>query len=230
VCLQEAASDSRQAYVDSVLASLYPHHATMHTSSLSTTLAVYTRYPIISHERIDYTSQGNLSMACYLDYEGDTLLVVNNHLETNSLTVDDKQQFSSMVKREMDGDSARREAHTLMAKLANASRKRATQVDVVARYVEEHHTSGGTLLCGDFNESPIAYSNHVLRSRAGLTDCYVATGMGPGWSYHKSNIHVRIDNIFCSSEWTPYAARVDNSIADSDHYPIFCWVEKRPKP
>ena len=70
---------------------------------------------------------------------------------------------------------------------------------------------------------------YMARSAGKEQESYVATGNGPGWSYHKSSIHVRIDNILCSSEWKPYAAKVDNTCPYSDHYPIICWLTPRGK-
>ena len=43
-------------------------------------------------------------------------------------------------------------------------------------------------------------------------------------------IYTRIDHILCSDFFKPYGAKVDDSIHTSDHYPIFCWLEMRPKP
>ena len=60
-----------------------------------------------------------------------------------------------------------------------------------------------------------------------LTDCYAATGRGPGFSFNQQAFYVRIDNILCSNHFTPYNCKVDNKIKASDHYPIFCWLKKR---
>ena len=81
------------------------------------------------------------------------------------------------------------------------------------------------ILCGDFNDSPISYAHRTLDKV--LTDCYVATGNGPGISYHHNAIFVRIDNIMCSSHWTPYGCKVDRSARHSDHYPIYCWLKRK---
>jgi len=62
-----------------------------------------------------------------------------------------------------------------------------------------------------------------------LTDCYVATGNGPGISYHLNGFFVRIDNILCTDDFTPYRCHVDRSIKASDHYPIACWLKMSNK-
>ena len=62
-----------------------------------------------------------------------------------------------------------------------------------------------------------------------LTDCYIASGNGPGISYHRGGFFVRIDNIMCSDDWEPYECKVDDKIDVSDHYPIICKLKMRPK-
>jgi exonuclease III len=61
----------------------------------------------------------------------------------------------------------------------------------------------------------------------GLTDCFAATATGPGWSYNKNHMYVRIDNIFCSDDFVPYGCKVDKTIKSSDHYPIYTWLKKK---
>ena len=58
-----------------------------------------------------------------------------------------------------------------------------------------------------------------------LTDAYRATGNGIGRSFHKDAIYVRIDNIFCSDHWKPFAAMVENSVDYSDHYPVSAYLK-----
>ena len=107
--------------------------------------------------------------------------------------------------------------------------RRAPQAEAVARYVRKYlDRKVPVILCGDFNDSPLSYTHRTIARE--LTDCYVASGNGPGISYHKSGMYFRIDHIFCSDDFEPYGAKVDNSVTASDHYPICCWLKYRPKP
>lgn len=67
----------------------------------------YSRYPIVSRERIQYPSKGNLSMA-YEIKKGNDTIIVNNHLETTGLSVEDKSSFKSMVKGKLEGTAAKK--------------------------------------------------------------------------------------------------------------------------
>lgn len=228
LCLQEALTNEiGKARVDSVMDKLYQYRDTAMSRPGGDCIAIYSRYPIVSRERIQYPSKGNLSMAYEIKKGNDTIIVVNNHLETTGLSVEDKSSFKSMVKGNLEGTAAKKASYHLVDKLSEASIKRAPQADAVARYVSKH-LGRSIILCGDFNDTPISYAHHVISKN--LTDCYVESGNGPGFSYHEGGMYVRIDNIMCSSDWQPFECKVDSKIKDSDHYPIFCWLKKRGKP
>lgn len=227
ICLQEANGQVIKAELDSVMGRLYSHHSEELKDSSGDMLRLYSRFPIKRVERIHYQSYGNLSVAYVLDVNGKDVLVVNNHLESNLLNPTDKAGFKNLVKGELGRHEARQESTHLIDKLAAASRKRVPQVDSVAAYVARHIGRMPVILCGDFNESPISYAHYRMENL--LTDCYVSAGNGPGWSYHRSGMYVRIDNIFCSDDWKPYQCRVDDKIKESDHYPIACLLKKQLK-
>lgn len=228
VCLQEAGYDLKnRGKIDSLLSTVYQYSDTVSKKGpTSDVLALYSHFPILKRERIKYESKGNLSAAYILNINGEQVLLVNNHLETMGLSLEDKDKFRNMVHGNIEADSTKLESRLLLGKLALGERKRAPQADSVAAFVDRYRKKGmSVIVCGDFNDSPISYAHRRVSS--GLTDCYVASGNGPGWSYHKSAIRVRIDNIMCSSDWVPYAAKVDHGCTRSDHYPIVCWLKKR---
>lgn len=227
VCLQEATpSGAIAAQIDTVLRPIYAYCDTTPHSAAGDCLALFSKYPILSKERIRYESQGNLSVAYQLKIGQDTVLLVNNHLETTGLTLEERRQFRNMMKGNLEEDTIKQTSKLMIVKLAEATKKRAPEARAVAKYVADHQGES-VILCGDFNDGPISYAHRVIAK--GLTDCYVATGNGPGISYHKSGFYVRIDNILCSKDWKPYECRVDNKISVSDHYPIVCRLKKRPK-
>ncbi|MBN2917310.1 MAG: endonuclease/exonuclease/phosphatase family protein, partial [Prevotella sp.] len=100
------------------------------------------------------------------------------------------------------------------------------EAEAVAKYIQQHKEQS-IILCGDFNDGPISYAHRTIAKD--LTDCYIASGNGPGISYHHGGFFVRIDNIMCSDDWEPYECKVDDKIAVSDHYPIICKLKMHPK-
>lgn len=234
VCLQEANAGESKAATDidpiAELAKHYEHIDTVHKQSgRGDVLMVLSRYPILRREIIPYESDGNISVAYTLDIRGTETLLVNNHLESYRLDQKDKDGFKSLVRHPFDTPSSKRESAYLIDKLGEASALRAPQAEAVARYVAERlNRKMPVILCGDFNDNPISYAHRTIAER--LTDCYIASGNGPGISYHKSGMLVRIDHILCSSDFEPYGAKVDDRVGNSDHYPIFCRLKYRPKP
>lgn len=227
VCLQEASYDLKgREKIDSAIANVYQYCDTVQKKGpQGDVLCLYSKFPILSRERVRYESANNLSEAYVLNIHGEKVLLVNNHFETVGLNNDDKDRFHEFIKGEMPSDSTGHESKFLAGKLGAGARKRAPEADAVARLIARYRQKGmSVIVCGDFNDTQLSYTHR--RVAEGLTDCYTATGNGPGWSYHKSAIYVRIDNILCSPDWTPYNAHVDRSVTTSDHYPIVCWLKK----
>lgn len=227
VCLQEVGNGGDIAnQLDSLLYPMYAYRDTTRHPDGGDVVGILSKYPILSKERIRYKSVGNLSVGYQLQIGKEKVLLVNNHLETTGLTLEERAQFKQLLKGKLETDTAEHASKTLVTKLAESTKKRASQAEAVARYVRQHRGMS-TILCGDFNDGPISYAHRTIAQ--GLTDCYVESGNGPGISYHHAGFYVRIDNIMCSDDWTPYNCQIDRKISSSDHYPILCYLKKRQK-
>lgn len=225
-CLQESGTWGKHADdAKAMMDSLYPYHASSHAKNGGDVMDIYSHYPIIRQENIRYVSEGNHSTAFYLNIHGDTVIVINNHLESIGLSATDKANFKGVVKGDIKGEPAETSAKIIIKKLGEASRIRAAQADAVARYIAAHRNMS-MIVCGDFNDGPNSYARRTIAKQ--LRDCYVETANGPGISYHIGGFYVRIDHMMCSKDWTPYNCKVDNRIKASDHYPIYCWLKKAP--
>lgn len=229
LCMQESGykKELRQLS-DSLLLPVYPYHETMRShSNESDLLAIYTRYPILKKELIEYESKGNVSVAFHLLVDGDTVVVVNNHLQSIGYTESDKDAFNQIIKGETNKELAEVESRKIVDKYQKATVQRYPQVDSVLNYIDKY-AGYSMIVCGDFNDGPISYTRRMLSRN--LVDCFVESGTGLGITYHKKRFYVRIDHILCSDDWMPYKCVVDNEIKESDHYPVICWLKKRPNP
>lgn len=229
LCMQESGykKELRQL-TDSLLLPVYPYHETMRShSNESDLLAIYTRYPILKKELIEYESKGNVSVAFHLLVDGDTVVVVNNHLQSIGYTESDKDAFNQIIKGETNKELAEVESRKIVDKYQKAMVQRYPQVDSVLNYIDKY-AGYSMIVCGDFNDGPISYTRRMLSRN--LVDCFVESGTGLGITYHKKRFYVRIDHILCSDDWMPYKCVVDNEIKESDHYPVICWLKKRPNP
>lgn len=224
ICLQEFILNNRlkKKDVDNALKA-YPYRHYYRMPSGANGLGCYSKFPILSAKPLAYASRNNGSVAYTIEVDGDTLLVVNNHLESNKLTEKDKAVYREMMKAP-DKQKVFSGARLLVGKLAEASAIRAPQADTIARVVAGFK-GGGVIVCGDFNDSPLSYAHRVMEKQ--LDDAFVESGNGFGISYNQNRFYFRIDHIFLSRNLKPYQCTVDRTIKSSDHYPIWCYVGKK---
>jgi len=224
ICLQEySVSGSkkllRQKDVDDELGD-YPYHHINRAHSL----ACYSKYPILSATPLKDKDKGsNGSMAYEIEVDGDTLLVINCHLQSNRLNDDDKAAYADIID-DPDRDKVEEGLHHFTQKLGEASALRAPQAETVAKAVAEspHAT---VVVMGDFNAPPVSYPHYVITRQ--LHDAYARSGKGLGISYHQNRFYFRIDHILISPNLKSHHCQVDNTIGASDHYPISCFVTKK---
>ena len=228
VCLQEDV-DSWRRYAFDYYRKVYPYNDTtifVQNELSFNGMGIHTRYPILRKERIPYESLANGSVAYFLQVGDDTLLVVNNHLEGTHLSKEDRTRYKDMLRGDMQTDTVKAESIHIIDKLGQSAAKRAPEAEAVRRYISEH-SQYPVIVCGDFNDTPISYARRTMAQ--GLTDCFIASGCGIGLSYNQKGFWVRIDNILCSSHFTPYNCQVDSKIDFSDHNPMMCWLKMRDK-
>ena len=99
VCLQEDV-DSWRRYVFHRYSKIYPYNDTTLFLKLPTSMngvGIHSKFPIIRKERIQYASSANGSVAYFLQVEGDTIIVINNHLETTHLSTEDRTRYKEML-------------------------------------------------------------------------------------------------------------------------------------
>lgn len=230
LCLQEyrtltSSKKLTQKDIDQALKD-YPYHNIQLAGEAKgnlNQLACYSKYPILSARWVDYDSQSNGSVAYELLVEGDTLLLINNHLESNKLTKADKDVYTDMLESPEKG-KVKSGLRLLVGKLAEASALRAPQADSVACLVKRSRHKD-VVVCGDFNDSPLSYAHHAVARH--LDDAFRQSGCGFGISYNQNRFYFRIDHIFVSKNLKTYNCTVDRSIKDSDHYPVWCYIGRR---
>lgn len=219
ICLQECVWGDRlkKKDVDYALRKYkYKHHYSF-ANGLNG-LGVYSRYPILSAKPIPIESRSNASIAYRIKVDKDTLLVINNHLESFRILDADVEVYHEMMDTPNNGhffSSFRR----LWKKLALPAAVRARQADKVTETFSDYQGQG-VIVCGDFNDSPISYSHQVMTRH--LKDAFVESGNGLGISYHQNRFYFRIDHILTTPNIQSYECTVDRSVTASDHYPIWC--------
>lgn len=219
VCLQEYTAQGRpdgltERKIRKIL-SKYPYYhynaASKHTGS---GLAIFSKYPIKRTQPITYKSRYNCSCLYELDVKGQRITVINNHLESNQLSKEDKAFYNEMI-RHFDSDKIGEIRTTLIHKLGRAYRVRAVQADQLREVIDKQKNP--VIVCGDFNDTPISYCyKHI---RGDMKDAFRESGFGFGITYHENKFLFRIDHILHSDAFTSYNAKVHH-VKYSDHYPV----------
>lgn len=178
-------------------------------------LACFSKFPIEKTYEVVFESSYNGAAVYTINIAGEKYTVANIHLESNSIKAEDKKLYSDFIQ---NSDSVKLEAITtnIRTRLGGAYRMRARQVEKVKQYVDKQQTKG-TIICGDFNDTPISYAYSQMKK--GLKDAYVSTAFGPGITYHEDLFLFRIDHIMHSKNIKAFKTKVDK-IKFSDHYPL----------
>ncbi|ADV42941.1 endonuclease/exonuclease/phosphatase family protein [Bacteroides helcogenes] len=204
----------------------YPYHRINIVGSgkgYTNQIACYSKYPILSARRLNYSSEYNGSVIYEVKIGEDTVTLINNHLESNKLTKADKVVYEDMLKSP-EKDKVKSGIRLLIRKLAEASAIRAPQADTIANEIASS-AHPYIIVCGDFNDTPISYTHRTIAQN--MDDAFTQSGRGLGISYNQNKFYFRIDNILTSKNLKAYNCTVDRSIKESDHYPIWCYIARK---
>lgn len=222
LCLQEVSMGALNEEQKQMLFTTYPYHMVNQRCEKGEMVAILSQFPILSSDSIRYESKGNLSMVYKLKVHGDTVVVVNNHLESTHLDLDDRANFRQMVKGNLESEDMKMESKSLLKTLGESAKIRAGQAKMVAECVAANK-GRKIIVCGDFNDNPVSYSYYTISQ--GLKDAFMSSGNGFGWTYCRNGMRVRIDHVLCSEQYKPVKCIVDSKNTLSDHYSVICWLE-----
>ena len=215
ICLQEA--QEKDAIIQALADEGYQHY-------YNSELLIFSRLPILSADTLPMYTRRNHCVRAFLLQGTDTVMLINQHLESNRLSPEVKAAYREALQRP-DRDSLREDLRPMLALLTAASPYRAQQTDSILRIVREW-LPRPLVLCGDFNDTPVSYTHRVLTSA--LTSAFCESGNGLGFTYHEKGFPVRIDHIlFDGDTWRSYQTHVIDTISSSDHYPILTKLARR---
>lgn len=174
--------------------------------------AIYSRYPMVRAGRVD--TMKNFVWAD-LAVRDDTVRVFSVHLHTTAINSDDSRYIEQ---REFldDGDSEKK-LRDIVLRLADNNRNRALHAEMLDSMIEA--SPYPVIVCGDFNDTPASYTYRTI-SR-GMKDAFREAGAGYSHTYRGFFDLLRIDYVLCSGEFEPLSYEVVDSVAYSDHYPVF---------
>ena len=220
ICLQEVFGKGGWV-TDPRIREIYPHIVTLSDKSK---MSCVSRFPILGTEQIKYQSAGNMSAAFYLNVNGDTVMVVNNHLQSNRINTSLLTKFERATDISTNFKERGQTTRSLISKIMESGKLRGPQVETVCDYIEKH-PSRYIVVCGDFNETANGYAHYMFTKH--LNDAYTRTANGFGFTYNNHKIRCRIDHILCSENIEPFNCTIDKLCKISDHFPIICDLKLR---
>lgn len=226
VCLQEYAVGKQkglltQGKVNEAL-SMYPYRSVIlvrTSGNINGGIAVFSKYPITSSRRIKYESDFNASSVHEIDVDGKKLTLVNNHLESFKLTMEDRSRYAAFLKN-ISTNAFDEIKGSIERKLGPAFKIRARQAEAVAKEIAAAK-GDYVLVCGDFNDTPVSYAHRTVQGA--LVDAFAESGRGMGVTYNQNMFRFRIDNILHSRNMRSVNCTVDK-VRYSDHYPLWCYI------
>lgn len=216
-CAQEAYYTGRR--IESIEEALahWKYRDTLVMGASYNGMMLCSNFPIIDRHVIGSPSAAHKCAVYRLKVaDGDTIYVINSHFVSNSMNAEDKQAYRDII-LSPEEDNAKDDLLRLCRKVNAAGVKRGVQVDSLMDYLDKLGDVP-MVMCGDFNDSPLSYVHHRLTTK--LRDAYVASGNGPGISYHLSGMFFRLDNVLISHHWRAFDAKVKSRYKMSDHYPL----------
>ncbi|HCV16361.1 MAG TPA: hypothetical protein DF637_08515 [Rikenellaceae bacterium] len=182
----------------------YPYSHIHVGDHLEIGMALFSKYPIISAEKIKFEDSGNGVILADILFRGDTIRIINVHLQTTGL---------SGIKRI--------NAKNIINSLGGNLIKRSGQAKYLRELIDK--TKYPLIICGDFNDVPQSFTYHTIIG-ADLTDSFKKAGSGIGGTFSKTMGLLRIDYIFHSKHFKSMEFKLDKS-KFSDHRAIFSLLE-----
>lgn len=222
ICLQEFLTLEGSSFSEDSIKKLlhlnsYAHIYYTHVASdgKSLGIATFSSYPIINKGVIEFTGTRNASIYSDIKIDDDTVRVYNCHLQSTQLQKDDYNLFDSIILNYNTRHLL--EIKNISYRLKDAYIKRARQSETLSRHIKS--SPYPSIVCGDFNDTPVSYTYHKLRD--GLKDAYLESGTGIGNTYFGNFPSFRIDYILHSKSLNTMDFKT-KKIKLSDHYPIIC--------
>ncbi|MFH6605019.1 endonuclease/exonuclease/phosphatase family protein [Maribacter algicola] len=197
ICFQEVGYLRRKEYVD------YPF---MHLEYIGNPgkvlLGIFSKYPILKSELINFKWTRNNAAYADILYENDTIRVYNLHLQSLGITPG-------------RGVIRNSSSEKLCKQLSTHFQKQEEQ----AKFVVEHGNGVNykKIICGDFNNSQFSRTYNILSKNK--IDAFKAKGTGYGRTFSFHGLPVRIDFILADPEFE-ITAHKTYDVEYSDHFPI----------
>jgi endonuclease/exonuclease/phosphatase family metal-dependent hydrolase len=206
ICLQEYSSDRKIQHKYKVLQKLNQKYkyACDHGGQ-----KIFSKYPFENQQKLNFA--GTCLIFADININGKIVRTYSCHLQSTNFNPDGTQQ--RLVSRNVNYTN---ELKRIVVNLRNAFIKRSKQVELIAAEISK--SAYPTIVCGDFNDTPMSYSYHKIKGK--MNDTFIEAGSGISNTYKKLFSFLRIDYIFIDKSIAAVEYKVEKKIKYSDHYPV----------
>ena len=194
---------------------------------------ILSKFPIADKGVLSFRGSTNLSIFADVEHYGRTLRIYNNHLESYDVSFtalahkfyDKLNEMKkgegnvSPVKEESLGGEITRDIVETHGKMKNTFIKRSEQVGRILDDINRNPHQ--TIICGDFNDTPMSYTYHTLAKNR--KDTFREAGSGFGVTFIPVWPLLRIDYLLVPQDAECISHTVHKE-SHSDHYPVTCSV------
>lgn len=182
-------------------------------------IAILSRFPVINKGVVEHDpSSGNYTIYADVVAYGDTLRVINTHLQSIKF---ERRDYDAVRAIRFENDPQQVDAYkNIISKMKYAFMMRARQTDSITEFIS--NSPYKVIVCGDFNDSPLSYAYRSIKGD--LKDAFTEAGSGLGRTYVGAMPSFRIDYIFGDERfrfYNYYAKAFDFS----DHKMVSCSIK-----
>lgn len=178
----------------------YPHSFSTKGGTARSVQAIFSKYPIIYKEHIQFPNSANSSLVADILFKNDTIRVYVSHLQSLRIR-------PGMLKNE--------KSDHLYARLTKSFIQQESQVNILKKHISKSPYK--TIICADMNNNQ--YSHVYGNLKGEYQDSFLEKGDGFGRTINFWRFPLRIDFIL-SDESFKVKSHQNFDVELSDHYPI----------
>lgn len=147
-------------------------------------------------ETVGKLGEMNTTITADIRLGDDTVRIINCHLASLRLT---SNEINAVSRRSRIDNERASTLHTTYDKLRNAFIERQTEANLLAKAIET--SPHPTIVCGDFNDTPISYTYHMAtNTKRHINDARAPHRLGLARTYRGNLPPLRIDYVLTTDE------------------------------
>lgn len=182
-------------------------------------IAILSRFQVVKKGVVEHDpSSGNYTIFADIDAYGDTIRLVNTHLQSIKF---ERREYEAVKDLNFENKPEQVDAYkSMVSKMKYAFMMRARQTDSITEFIAASPYK--VIVCGDFNDSPLSYAYRSIKGD--LKDAFTEAGSGLGRTYVGAMPSFRIDYIFGDGSFT-FSNYYAKAFDFSDHKMVSCSIK-----